>query len=276
MAKRSVSWAAALREGDFAAIADWFIWNFFLVGALLLILSGIAVYIEKGPAAGTRVLVLSLLLAAASTVSGWLLGLLFGVPRTLARGQIASAAPRPNESGATQPDQPQARPSATSRVNTNLEDISDWLTKTIVGVGLTQLFAMPAYVWKVAGEMNTHGFGWDPYGRLLALGLFFYFAPGGFWLGYVGTRTILTKLFDLIETPTSEIVTLAKDEENGKRLRQFIWPNGAKEPNEENLQKLRQWMTTNNLPGGILVGDFLNRSEFSDARKKAVADLNLP
>jgi hypothetical protein len=275
MAKRFVSWAAALREGDFAAIADWFIRYFFTVGALLLILSGIAVGIDKGLAAGIRVLLLSSLFAAASTVSGWLLGLLFGVPRTLARGQIGSAAPRPNDSGATQPDQAQARPSATSRVNTNLEDISDWLTKTIVGVGLTQLFAMPAYVWKVAGALDIHGFGWEPYGRLLALGLFFYFAPGGFWLGYVGTRTILTKLFDLIEAPTSEIVTLAEDE-NSKRLSQFIFPNGAQEPNEENLKKLRQWMTTNNLPAGIPVAIFLNTPAFADARKKAVADLKLP
>ena len=60
MAKRVVSWAAALREGDFAAIADWFIRYFFTVGALLLILSGIAVGIDKNLAAGIRVLLLSL------------------------------------------------------------------------------------------------------------------------------------------------------------------------------------------------------------------------
>jgi hypothetical protein len=275
MDKRFVSWAAALREGDFASIADWFIRYFFTVGALVLLLSGIAVGVDKGLAAGLRVFVLSSLFAAASTVSGWLLGLLFGVPRTLARGQIGSVAPRPNDSAATQPNQAQAPPAATSRVNTNLEDISDWLTKTIVGVGLTELFRMPGYFWHVAGELNTHGFAWEPYGRLLALGLFFYFAPGGFWLGYVGTRTILTKLFELIETSTSELVTLAEDE-NSKRLKKFIWPNGPEGPeNNDNLDKIRQWMTAN-VRAGIPVATFLNTREFADARKKAVGDLNVP
>jgi hypothetical protein len=84
----------------------------------------------------------------------------------------------------------------TSRANTNLEDISDWLTKTFVGVGLTQLFAVPHYLWQVAGQFNSHGFGWENHGQLLALALLLYFGPGGFWLGYVGTRTILTALLD--------------------------------------------------------------------------------
>jgi tetratricopeptide (TPR) repeat protein len=80
-------------------------------------------------------------------------------------------------------------------VNTNLEDISDWLTKMLVGVGLTQLYTVPSFVWKVAGKLDTDGFGWDKHGQLLAVVIFFYFAPGGFWLSYVGTRTILTRLF---------------------------------------------------------------------------------
>jgi hypothetical protein len=278
-----VTWAGAVREQDFASIADWFIRYFFTAGAVVLILSGLAVGIEQsfavklgpGIAAGLRVFLLSSLFAAASTVSGWLLGLLFGVPRTLARGQIVPAAARANGAGTTQPDQTQARPSAASRVNTNLEDISDWLTKTIVGVGLTQLFAMPSYVWRVAGELNTYGFGWEPYGRLLALGLFFYFAPGGFWLGYVGTRTILTKLFEFIEAPISELVTLAEDA-NSHRLRAFIWPGGPDSPlNQANLEKLRQWMRRS-LPAGMPeVGTFLNSPAFADERKKAVADLQI-
>jgi hypothetical protein len=279
-----VTWARALREGDVASIADWFIKRFFIVGAVVLALSGLAAGVDQGFAkgfgpgigAGLRVFVLSALFGAASTVSGWLLGLLFGVPRTLARGQVSSAAARPDGSEAAQSDQAQARPSPTSRVNTNLEDISDWLTKTIVGVGLTQLFAMPGYFWNVAGELNDKGFGWDPYGRLLALGLFFYFAPGGFWLGYVGTRTILTKLFELIEGPTSEVVWLAEDD-NSRRLKEFIWHGGKYESGirDENVGKLRQWMK-DNLPSGTRVATFLNTPTFADQRKKAVADLNVP
>lgn len=270
--KNLFSWGAALRDGDFGAIADWFIFYFFVIGAVLMILSGLAVGAEHGPAAGLRVFLLSSLFAAGCTVSGWLLGLLFGVPRSLARGQIASAAPRP---GGSESEQAQPRASASSRVNTNLEDISDWLTKTIVGVGLTQLFSLPGFFWNVANELNVHGFGWQPHGRLLALGLFFYFAPGGFWLGYVGTRTILTKLFDLIDTPAIEVVTVAKKDPSSDRLNSFIRPDGIEQSeNEENLDKLREWIATH-IPG-TRVGTFLNSPAFAEQRTKAVADLKVP
>jgi hypothetical protein len=150
-------------------------------------------------AGGFRVFSLSFLLAAASAVCGWLVGFLFGIPRALTRsthqpaatngrlpgvrGQLVSRSADDNEVLAT-------------RANTNLEDIADWLTKILVGVGLTQLFTIPNYLWRVAGELNTHGFGWDNYGQLLVLALFLYFGPGGFLLGYLVTRTILTKLVE--------------------------------------------------------------------------------
>jgi hypothetical protein len=69
----------------------------------------------------------------------------------------------------------------------------------LVGVGLTQLYTVPSFLWKASAKMNAQGVGWSEHGQFLVLALFFYFAPGEFWLGYVGTRTILTKLFDVIE-----------------------------------------------------------------------------
>ncbi|GAA0907263.1 hypothetical protein [Virgisporangium aurantiacum] len=67
------------------------------------------------------VLASAFMLAAASAVAGGLLGFLFGVPR---------AAAGPGSDGA-----PSSR---RYRANTNLEQISDWLTKILVGVGLVQ------------------------------------------------------------------------------------------------------------------------------------------
>jgi hypothetical protein len=155
-----------------------------------VVLADILVRACAGIAAGLRVFVLAFLFAAACMVSGWVLGLLFGIPRTLARSQgTQSPAQEPQLSGDGRAVK------NTSRVNTNLEDISDWLTKMLVGVGLTQLYSVPYFVWKVAGKLDANGFGWDKHGQLLAVVVFFYFAPGGFWLSYVGTRTILTRLF---------------------------------------------------------------------------------
>jgi len=64
--------------------------------------------------------------AGAAALAGGLVGFLFGIPRTV---QTAAAAG----------DQPQYQG------NTNLEQVSDWLTKILVGVGLVQLGrALPA------------------------------------------------------------------------------------------------------------------------------------
>jgi hypothetical protein len=99
------SWSAALKDQDFASIADWFTYYLFSVGAVGLAAAGLAAGVEaalalelspssktpgsiallEGFAVGLRVFVLSLVFAAPSMVSGWLLGLLFGIPRTLAR-----------------------------------------------------------------------------------------------------------------------------------------------------------------------------------------------
>jgi len=172
---------------QFNQITEWF-WAWFLaVGTLGLSSVLIAVGIEKDWAHAMHVFALALLMAGACAVVGWLLGLLFGIPRSLARPASTPTTNTPQTSGATSPN---------SRVNTNLEDISDWLTKTIVGVGLTQFNSLSQFLSGFAAAVDKNGFNWAPGGQLLALLLLFYFLPGGFWLGYVGTRTVLTKLFD--------------------------------------------------------------------------------
>lgn len=198
--------ARSMTGKNFAVLADAFgIW-FFTAGSIALGLSVLAAGVTSDLATAFRVLSLGLLVAGASTIIGWLLGLLFGIPRTLARPQPAGSAEGDKALG------PQ-KSASTSRVNTNLEDISDWLTKTLIGVGLTQLYLLPHKIWSFAELINTSGFGWNPHGVLLGVGLLLYFMPGGFWLGYVATRTVLTKLFDSVEeaTEVAEVV-LAKDQ----------------------------------------------------------------
>ncbi|WP_186294061.1 tetratricopeptide repeat protein [Bradyrhizobium guangdongense] len=196
----------ALKNKDFGIIFDWFAKYFFgfALGGFAALLLG--TFPSKG-LDSLRIVALSIIFACASTVCGWILGLLFGIPRTLSRPQAAPAPPQ----GAA-PGQAPAAAGPTSRVNTNLEDISDWLTKTLVGVGLTQLYFVPHYLWQAAEKLNNAGFKWDGSGQLLAIALFLYFAPGGFWLGYIGTRTILTKLFDSIDGPSPAVVDAALKE----------------------------------------------------------------
>lgn len=197
----------ALKNKDFGMIFDWFSAYFFL-GAIvsMVLIAAAATSISFWDA--VRIVGLSFIFACACTVCGWLLGLLFGIPRTLARPQAPAPANTAGTASSTGGPAP-APSSQTNRVNTNLEDISDWLTKTLVGVGLTQLYFVPHYLWQSADKINKAGFKWDGHGQLLALAIFLYFAPGGFWLGYIGTRTILTKLFDSIDGPSPETVNAA-------------------------------------------------------------------
>jgi hypothetical protein len=155
---------------------------------------------------GFRIFALGLVLAGACTSIGWLFGLIFGVPRAAAQTTDANVAAALDK--AKTPETTSSRKTA-SRVNTNLEDISDWLTKTLVGVGLVELQSLPRFLGDLAFAINRFGFDWSDHGQLLALGIMLYFFPGGFWLGYVGTRTMLTGLFDLFDGGWKKQVTMS-------------------------------------------------------------------
>ncbi len=82
--------------------------------------------------------------------------------------------------------------------NTNLEEISDWLTKMLVGVGLTQLYKVPGQL-KTLTDYIAEGLK-GPEGTSLilvapeafALGVIVYFLFVGFLFGYLWTRFVLT------------------------------------------------------------------------------------
>ena len=63
--------------------------------------------------------------------------------------------------------------------NTNLEQISDWLTKILVGVGLTQLNNLQPSLRAVARFLGP-AFGAPPGGEVFGLALALYFAAAGF------------------------------------------------------------------------------------------------
>jgi hypothetical protein len=258
LAIRPNTWTDILRRREFLGIADWFITRFSVIGVLGVFAAGGAAWLQKDFALGLRVLALSIVFGAASLVGGWLLGLLFGVPRTVVRldngtsatppsppasasppvtaapaAPDAAAAAAAGEGAAPKPDgttasttstttavttavttatttaSPSAARGQSTGVNTNLTDISDWLTKTIVGVGLTQLYQAPHFLWSSARKINEAGFQWEGHGQLLVLALFVYFSFGGFWLGYIATRTVLTELLNQIDGPDREATQAA-------------------------------------------------------------------
>ena len=127
----------------------------------------------------------ALLWAGACSAVGWALGFLFGIPRTL------STAPADGGNGTADPGSTAARKTAT---NTNLEQISDWLTKILVGVTLVQLGPVTSFLSNCAGVIATALGG--PQYKSFALALMLYFSITGFLGSYLLTRLYLQPAFN--------------------------------------------------------------------------------
>lgn len=131
------------------------------------------------------------MVAGASLLGGGLLGFLFGIPRALQRERPAESASSEREERSSTADETQGLP---YQANTNLEDISDWLTKIFVGVGLTQLGRIPAALQQFAGYISP-GLGDSGSGNTFAIALLVYFLVCGFLIGYLWTRLYLPGAF---------------------------------------------------------------------------------
>lgn len=115
-----------------------------------------------------------LMLAGACFFAGGLGGFLFGIPRTVQAGASGEE--------------------VDYRINTNLEQISDWLTKIIVGLTLVNLQQIPKFFENLANSMKT-GMGNSDSDVVFSGGIMVYFLILGFLGGYIITRTQISSLF---------------------------------------------------------------------------------
>lgn len=151
---------------------------------------------------------LLLILSLASLLLGVLFGFLFGIPK-LNRNYD----PRGDEGRTTK-----------YTPNTNLEDVSDWLTKIIIGVTLTQLTKIPGYLQSIADyilvDSNCDSLNCN-FGRPVIISLLIYFFIAGFTVGYYYTRLFLPNLFSVME------------ENSIKRAETAIWQEGIKKMQQQ-------------------------------------------
>jgi hypothetical protein len=115
-----------------------------------------------------------LMLAGACFFVGGLCGFLFGIPHTVQNDP--------------------SKEEVEYRINTNLEQISDWLTKIIVGLTLVNLQNIPPFFTKLALDV-TPGMGGMPDDTVFAGGVVIYFLILGFLAGFITTRTRISSLF---------------------------------------------------------------------------------
>jgi len=136
-----------------------------------------------------------LLLAGSALLGGAFLGFLFGIPRSLQQQNVPESASSPNASATS----PGASGRAAYGANTSLEQISDWLTKILVGVGLTQLTSLPSALRQFADFANPGLGGFETSG-VFAVALLVYFLICGFLMSYLWTRLRLGKAFSEADT----------------------------------------------------------------------------
>lgn len=153
----------------------------------------------------------SMIWSLAAVLSGGSVGFLFGIPRSRTGKSLVPASPTPAPPTTTSPTTSDTQPldateapptppdAGTQQIvstgnETAIEQISDWLTKIIVGVGLTNLRDLP-------GQLNTVGkyvaTSIDPNGPInigLGLGIVIYFAVLGVITGYLMTQIFLLNL----------------------------------------------------------------------------------
>jgi len=142
---------------------------------------------------------LGLLIALASIASGGLVGFLFAIPRSLPSGS----------SGVTGAD------GVGNLVdNSNLEQISDWLTKILVGVGLIEMRQIADAAQRL---VVATGAAFGPpaaSSQVLAGSLLVTFGVTGFLLGYVVTRTMVTETFRRFGPEVKSMVRAQVQEEH--------------------------------------------------------------
>lgn len=147
-----------------------------IVGVLLIIFFGMGTtgkFAKFLSAAST-----GLLIAGAFFAAGGFGGFLFGIPK-LIQNTSDTTGLTPNKFLILH--------------NDNLVQISDWLTKIIVGVGLTQLYNIPGYLVRI-GEKFKHNFGDNLSGRNVVIALVLYFVVIGFMFVYIWTRFYFVRM----------------------------------------------------------------------------------
>lgn len=156
-----------------------------VAGLVVMIVYALAVRSDTRPFGG--VMAVGLLLSGAALMLGSVIGFLFGIPRTV---EAAAVAATPPEGGDGKSEPGVAAATAGYRHNTNLEQISDWLTKIIVGVGLVEFQSIRAWLDGAATKYaQTMGDEPSAYGVAMSAMLFFW--TSGFLFAFLWTRLYL-------------------------------------------------------------------------------------
>ena len=160
---------------------------FYFAISIALILTGVGP-VKGGRGAG----ITSVLWATGGLAVGTFAGFLFGIPKILQRNQDSEEPEAAKSNNKSKSDQTYRQ-----QVNTNLTEISDWLTKIIVGLGLINLRQIPTFIQGKADVLTTSLKAFDSAGdyHAFAVAVIVTFPTFGFLFGYLSTRLYLASAF---------------------------------------------------------------------------------
>lgn len=125
--------------------------------------------------------------------SGSVVGFLFGIPRAAPQDKTRFTS---SSTGATDNIYPEEHSPYRMRPNTNLEEVSDWLTKIIVGLGLVHLQDFENMLYRTAkNAASAMSSNTDPPVTSLATAMIVSLVIEGFFIGYLYTRLFLQGAF---------------------------------------------------------------------------------
>ena len=160
---------------------------------LTLFMSGGILLAYRGSPASKHSI--TLLWVFACFAIGSLHGFLFGIPRVL-QDFTPPTEPQDPNADTLRANSIGRKLTYTMRVNTNLEQISDWLTKIIVGLGLINLKEAPQHIARLSRYIaNSNGTT-----EFSAGALFLYFTILGFLGFYLLTRLYISGALERAET----------------------------------------------------------------------------
>ncbi len=173
--------------------------------SITLLLSGVLIVLLFGNSLTDKATIFIWMLACLLT--GTAIGFLFGIPKILQNNQVTAP-------GATTPVYQQ-------QVNTNLTEISDWLTKIIVGLGLVNLNKIPPYLSNIA-KILADGL-CQPASSALAFacGIIVTYLILGFLFGYIITRLYLSSAFSVADQRALRIIA-QKAEETAQKTNEAV------------------------------------------------------
>ena len=175
------------------------------IGMVLLVgssigLLGLIGYTASLSNSGSRLLFIGLLIAVATFVSGSFVGTLFGMPKRNDAEDSKNA----------------------YTLNNSLVEISDWLTKIIVGLGLVNLKQLPAQLMSIGDFVNlstgSRGQGVNVFVNSIVV----YFGVLGIYIGYNYMRLVLSQKYkkadDAMQALREQLNTAKNELDSAKEI----------------------------------------------------------